>query len=547
MKRLNAIVAAAALLGGCVLGPNFRHPPTPAVAAGPFVAATGPGTFSSAPPPPRWWHLYDDPVLDRYIETALSANTDLRTAVANLDRARGLLIEARGARLPSTTLSASGGYVRSNGSGGSSGGIGSTTGGSTTGSGTTGGSTTGTGTTGGTGTTTTTGSRTGSYEGQFYSTNLDVRYELDLFGRVRRSVEAARADYAAIEAARDVVRVSVAAETTRAYADACAAAQQLAVAKRTLALQNETYALTERLYQAGRDTPLDTNRAHALVEQTRATLPTLAADQRAALYRLAVLIGQPPELPLPEAAACMRPPRLTVPLPVGDGTALLQRRPDIRQADRTLAAATARIGVATAALYPQVTLGGSIGNSAISIAGLGSSDGLTFNVGPALSWTFPNVTTARARIIQARASNAAALASFDGTVLGALRDTETSLSDLVGETERYRALAASRTYSAEAARIVRLRYSAGRENFLAVLDADRTLANAEAALAQSEALLSSDQIAVFKQLGGGWDAESMPAAALGRAASGSAGPAAIGSAGQAASGSGSNSASAVRN
>jgi len=525
MIRALLLTAVAATLGGCVRGPNFRHAPTPAVASGPFVSATGPGTFSSAPPPDRWWHLYDDPVLDRYVEQALASNTDLRVAVANLDRARGVLIEARGARRTSTVISANGGYVRSNGSGGGTAGVGSTGGGGTTPGSTTPGTTTPGGTTPGTTTGGSTSSgRAGAYEGQFYSTNLDVRYELDLYGRVRRSIEAARADVAATEAARDVVRVSVAAETTRAYADACAAAQQLVVAARTLALQNETYALTERLYLAGRDTPLDTNRARALVEQTRATLPTLAADRRSALFRLAVLTGRPPELALPEAAACMRPPRLTIPLPVGDGTALLKRRPDIRQADRTLAAATARIGVAIASLYPQVTLGGGVGNSALSIGGLGSSAGLTFNIGPALSWTFPNVTTARARIIQARASNASALASFDGTVLGALRDTETALSDLVGETERYRALTASRAYSAEAARIVRLRYGAGRENFLAVLDADRTLANAEAALAQSEALLSSDQIAVFKQLGGGWD---VPV--------------------QAAIGSGSNSASAVRN
>ncbi len=470
MKSFPPIVVAL-LVSGCVLGPNYSRPQTPAAAAGSFVATTGAAQFSAAPPPSRWWHLYEDAALDGYVEQALAANTDLRVASANLERARAVLSETRGARLPSTVITGGGSYVRSSNAGG--GGL---------------------------------AARTSAYEGQYYTAGLDVSYELDLFGRVRRSIQAARADAAATEATRDTVRVTVAAETTRAYADACATAAQLAVAQQSLKVQNETFALTERLYTAGRDTPLDVDRARALVEATRATLPTFAADRRAALYRLAVLTGQAPEVPLVAAEACARPPRLTAPLPVGDGTALLQRRPDIRQADRTLAAATARIGVAIAALYPQVTLGGAVSNAALSVGGLGSSAGLSFNIGPAITWTFPNVTVARARILQARASNAAALASFDGTVLGALRDTETALSALAAETERYQSLKASRDFNAEAVRIVSLRYGAGRENFLAVLDAQRTLANAEAALAASEAALSTDRINVFKHLGGGWDA-----------------------------------------
>jgi len=193
------------------------------------------------------------------------------------------------------------------------------------------------------------------------------------------------------------------------------------------------------------------------------------------------------------------------PVPVGDGTALIRRRPDIRQADRTLAAATARIGVATAALYPKVSLGGSVGTSGISVGQLGSDRGLTFSVGPLLSWTFPNITVARARIRQAEASNEAALARFDGTVLTALQETDTALTDLAGELDRQAALQAARDYSAEAARIVGLRYGAGAENFLAVIDAQRTLATGEANLAASRAQLTTRQVEVFKALGGGWE------------------------------------------
>lgn len=529
-QRLTAPFAAALVLGGCVMGPNYRSAPTPPVAAGQFAAGAA-ASFSTLPPPPRWWHLYDDPAIDDYVEQALTANTDLRIASANLARVRALLSEVRAGRLPSTTIVGSGGYSRS-AIGGSATSMGGTGTGGTGGTGTGGTGTGGTGT-GGTGTS----SSGGRFETQYYSAALDVSYEVDLFGRVRRSIAAARAGAAAIEAARDFVRVSVAAETTRAYADACAAGEQLGVAQQSLRLQTQTFGLTDRLYTAGRGTLLDVSRARALLEETRATLPTYAANRRVALFRLAVLTGQAPEVPLAAAAACMHPPRLPTPLPVGDGTALLQRRPDIREADRNLVAATAQIGVATAALYPQVTLGGAIGSSGLTPGALFSGAGLTFNVGPLISWTFPNIAVARARINEARASNEGALANFDGVVLTALQDTETALAALAGEGERFTSLRRARDFNAEAARIVRLRYAAGRENFLAVLDAERTLANTQALLAVSEATLSSDQISLFKALGGGW--ENAPAVARITVPQRSAT--------QAASGNSSISASAVRN
>lgn len=491
-------LALALALGACAVGPDFKPPATPGAAAGRFDAADRP-TYAADPLPAAWWRLYADPALDALIGQALVANTDIRVAAANLRRARAILSETRSQRLPSATISGSASYVRSNPTSGS-GSLGTGTGG--TGGGTVGGPTAGTG-----------GITSGIYEGDYYSAGLDASYELDLYGRVKRDIEASRADVAAQEAQRDSVRVSVAAETARAYADACSAARQLAVAEESVRLQTETFDLTTRLAGAGRGTPLDTSRARAQLEQTRATVPVFVSNRRTALYRLNVLTGRAPEeAPAPAAAACRTAPLLTRPLPVGDGTALIRRRPDIRQADRALAAATARIGVATAELYPQISLGGSIGTSGISVGSLGRKSGLTFNVGPLLSWTFPNVTVARARIAQAEAATESALASFDGTILGALAETETALATLSGELDRQRALQVARDYSAEAARIVRLRYTAGAENFLAVLDAERTKADAEAALASSQAAVTSDQVAVFKALGGGWEnaAETRP-------------------------------------
>ena len=508
--------ALALALAACTVGPDYHPAPTPPVAAGHFAASDSIAVSSEALPD-RWWQLYDDPALDALVTQALTANTDLRVATANLRRARAILSETRSQRLPSSTISASASYLRSNGSSGG-GTVGTTTGTGTTGTGTTGTGTTGTGTSGGgttgsgttgTGTTGTgtgsAGAFNGSYQGQFYSAGLDVSYELDLYGRVKRDIEASRADVAAQAAQRDTVRTSVAAETARAYADACSAALQLGVAQQSLQLQAATYDLTERLALAGRGTPLDTSRARAQYEQVRATLAPFAAQRRDALYRLSVLVGRAPEDIPPAAAACTTPPALKHPVPVGDGTALIKRRPDIRQADRQLAATTARIGVATAALYPRIALGGSVGTAGISASQLGSNAGFNFNVGPLLSWTFPNIAVARARIRQARAADEAALATFDGTVLNALSETEQALNDLAGELDRQAALVATRDFSAEAARIVQLRYGAGAENFLAVLDAQRTLATAEATLAASRAALVDDQVAVFKALGGGWE------------------------------------------
>ena len=481
--RGSAALLVALSLTACASGPNFRAAPTPPRAAGQFDAAAR-TVFDQSDTPSTWWRLYNDPVLDGLIADAFAANTDIRVATANLRRARAVLSEARAARLPATTVSAGAQYNRFGGAQNSGAALGA-----------------------GAGTGATTGS---TFESEVYSVGLDVSYEVDLFGRVRRLVEASRADTAALAAARDTTRISVAAETSRAYADACSAARQLQVAQNSLDLQRQTFDLTQRLYEAGRGTPLDTSRAAAQVETTRATLPGFVAGRQTALFRLAVLTGRTPEDIPPAAAACTASPQLARPIPVGDGAALLKRRPDVRQADRNLAAEVARIGVATADLYPRISIGAGVSTSAFKAGDLGKSSSVAFNLGPLLSWSFPNFTVARARIRQARASAEGALASFDGTVLTALQETETALANHAAERDRNDALRAARDNSAEAARIVRLRYGAGAQSFLDVLDAERTLANADATLAQSDAQVVSNQISVFKALGGGWEAAPEP-------------------------------------
>ena len=459
MKQFFGGALAALALAGCAVGPDFKSPAPQAPGQTPFVSGQSP-VFTQNQPPGRWWSLFGDPVLDRLVEQALVANTDLRVAAANLARSRAVLRETRAGRLPSTNLSASGVYAKN----------------------------------------------PDVPTDTIYDAGLDVSYQVDLFGGISRAIEASRADVDAVQAAFDNTRISVAAETTRAYADACSAGQQLAVARENLRLQEETFDLTRRQFEGGRGTALETGQAGAQLEQVRATLPTLEAQRTAALFRLAVLTGRPPaEFPA-EVAQCERPLALAGPIPVGDGATLLARRPDIRQAERELAAATARVGVATADLYPKVTLGGSIGATSTSLSGVASSDAFRFSIGPLISWSFPNLAVARSRVAQAQASATGALANFDGTWLRALQETETALTRYARELDRREALRRSRAQAAEAARIARLRYQAGRESFQIVLDNERSLSNIEGELARSEAQLSDNLVSVFLALGGGWNA-----------------------------------------
>jgi NodT family efflux transporter outer membrane factor (OMF) lipoprotein len=464
MRRLLTGVAALAL-AGCMVGPNYRSPMPEAPGQDPFLSGRSPA-FTGEQPPGQWWRLFADPTLDRLVEQALVANTDLRVAAANLRRARAVLRETRSGLFPSADASASATYTRQSGD--------------------------------------QLGFPGGATEGWSYDVGVEASYQLDLFGRIRRAIQASRADAGAAQAAFDVSRITVAAETARAYADACSAGRQLAVARETLRIQEQTFDLTKRLFEGGRATALETGQAGALLEQVRATVPTLEAQRQTALFRLAVMTGRPPaEFPR-EVASCEAPPALARPIPVGDGASLLARRPDIRQAERELAAATARVGVAVANLYPRITLGGSAGSSATSIGGLGSSDSFRFSVGPLISFSLTNLFVGRARIAQAEAGAEGALANFEGSWLKALEETESALTRYVRELDRREALRRGRAQAAEAARIARLRYQAGRDSFQIVLDAERSLANTDAALAQSEAQLSDNLVSLFLALGGGW-------------------------------------------
>lgn len=465
--RVPLAFASLLALAACTVGPNYVRPQAPTAAGGAFIGANNPA-FVAVEPQVGWWRLYQDPVLDQLVEDAFAHNTDLRVATANLARARALLRETRAGRIPQVSLGASGNYGRVPESQVPAG---------------------------------------ADRNGATFDVGLDVSYEVDLFGRVTRSIEAGRADAAAEAAARDTVKTMVAAETARAYADAAAAAQRIEVAERSLQLIERTRDLTIRRFQAGRGTGLDVARVTSLAEQQRASLPPLRAERDGALFRLATLTGRAPAALSPAAGARRTSLRLDRPIPVGDGWQLLARRPDIREAERRLAAATARIGVATADLYPRVTLGGGVGATGPSLGNLFSGGPFRWLVGPLINWAFTDREAVRARIQASEATGDAALATFDGIVLTALRETETALSAYRNELDRHTALAAARDAAERAARIERIRLREGSIDSLAVLDAERTLADTEAALALSDASLVSNQIDLFRALGGGWQVE----------------------------------------
>ena len=284
----NASLALLLTLAACKVGPEYVHPEAVSSAAPPFLGSTTPAVTSTEGPDGTWWRLYQDPVLDELVADALAANKDIAVATANLDRARAALRAVRGDRLPSLSLDAQGGYQRSAAS--------QTLPGS---------------------------SRSGStVDGGF-----SVAYEVDLFGRISRGIEAARGDVAAADADRDAVRVAIVAETARAYADLGSLAERIRVAKRTVELVDQSVQITAKRFEAGRANRLDTSRAATLRDQVRATVPPLEAEREAALFSLATLTGRTPRDLPPEIGASAAVLHLDRPLPVGDGRALLARRP----------------------------------------------------------------------------------------------------------------------------------------------------------------------------------------------------------------------------
>jgi outer membrane protein, multidrug efflux system len=464
------ICVALGLLAGCTAGPDYRRPEAP-VQGPSLLEADAPG-YTRDEPPAQWWRLYEAPDLDALVTKALRHNTDLRMALANLEAAQAGLRAVELQRTVQTGLSASTTYGQASAD--------------------------------------QLGAAHALSPVPVFDWGAAVSYDLDVSGRIRRAIEAGAADTDEARAALDLARVNVAASVTGAYAAVCAAGNQIAVTGRSIALARTIVSVTARRHAGGIAGINDVVRARTLLAQTEAQLPDEVARQRAGLFLLATLVGDPPEAFPAAVADCATPPVIRRPIPVGDGTALLRRRPDVRQAERRLAASVARIGVATSALYPSVALGGHVGLFATRGSDLGSDRALTWGLGPLVQWTFPNVAAARAGIAQSGALARANLAGFDGTVLTALRETETALSGLARQLDSERSLAEARQQAAVAARNTERLYRGGVGQFIDTLDAERTLIQADAALADATAQVADRQVRLFLALGGGWQDAPVP-------------------------------------
>jgi NodT family efflux transporter outer membrane factor (OMF) lipoprotein len=470
MRRSCALVLLLAfdILGGCAVGPDY-HPPTPADGADAALISRTPTAETTAEPPDEWWRLYHDARLDRLLQEAFTANTDLKAAEANLSAARAMLEAAKSGRYPQTKAEAAGTYGRDP--------------------------------------ITEEILELGGHRPEnlwIFDALLDVSYEVDLFGHVRRSIEASRADTAADAAARDGIKITIAAETARAYAQICALGEEIAVARHSLDVVSRESDITLQRHEAGAASQFDVVRAQGLVAQVRAGIPPLEGQRQAALFQLAALLGRTPARTPTEVDACVTPPRLDALIPVGDGAALLKRRPDVRRAEWRVAAATARIGVATADLYPRIGLTGFYGGVSTQFDQLTTNSARAWGVGPSISWSFPNQSLPRARVAQAKAAAAAALAGFDGVVLQALKETEQSLATYGAELDRRQALADAEASAQKAFDLAQDQFAAGSLTYLELLITEQSLVAADAAAAASDAALAQDQVAVFKALGGGW-------------------------------------------
>jgi NodT family efflux transporter outer membrane factor (OMF) lipoprotein len=327
---------------------------------------------------------------------------------------------------------------------------------------------------------------------------ISASYQFDLFGTLKRGIEAAKANADATQAAADTARITLVADVVRAYTQVCAANEEREIAQHSLDLQSQSTTLIQRLRDAGRGDETQVTRSQTQFKSLRAEMPRYEAARQAG-----VLLAKPVDQLPAGTASCAQLPKIAQLVPVGDGASLLKRRPDIRQAERRLAAATAGIGVATGELYPDIRIGATIGTVGI-LENLGEPSTNRWGFGPSLSWSVPT-NGARARIREAEAVTQATLAHFDGVVLNAIRETQTSLAQYSALLQRRDALADAEQSAQLAADQTHRFFQAGRASFLADLQATRTYTDVRAQLASASTQVAMSQIDLFLALGGGWE------------------------------------------
>jgi multidrug efflux system outer membrane protein len=457
MARALLVLLTLVALAACAT----RRPYTPSAVEPVAMVNADPALVTHEPLDPRWWSQFEDPVLDALIDQSLAANRDLHAAVARVEQARAAFDDTALDRFPTAAVSASADR------------------------------------------------RDQAVPGfsderravSTYRLGFDAFWEVDLFGRVRSAIAAAAATADAYEGNLDAARVIVASEVARNYFELRGLQQQQAVAERSLANQRETLRLSQVRRDAGIGEEQDVASAAARVAAIEATLPPISGGIAQRTHRIAVLVAERPGQLRADLSPSPYPP-LTKGIAMGDAGSVLMRRPDLRVAERRLAAATAREGIAAADLYPRVTVTGFIGFLAGRGSLFGSADSRAWAVTPALAWAGFDFASARARLRGAAAATRESAAEYEQAVLLAVEEVENALVGYREQQNRLVALVEQARESTRAAGIARVRYREGLVDFLSLLDAERTQLQAEDAVAQAEAGVFTGMIAVYKSLGG---------------------------------------------
>lgn len=458
------ILLPMVVVAGCTVGPNFDAPqrPMPRAWVGPSTqpATQASVTTEGAANIATWWQNFNDPILDSLIDRAIAQNYDVALASSRLRQARSARTIGSAQLWPRVDSSAS--YDRAGTVGGSS--------------------------------------------SSLFRAGLDAAWEIDIFGGVRRSVEAANAD---IQSAREDIRdvlVTLTSEVALNYLDLRGFQRQERIARQNLASQEDTAGLVSRRREAGFIRRLDVANAQAQVAATRSQIPRIEQSERQTIYNIAVLLGQEPETLVAELDQEAPIPVTPAEVPVGLPSDLLRRRPDIRRAEANLHGATARVGVATADLFPRFSLTGSLASASSTIKGLGNADNLGWSIGPSVAWPVFTAGSIRANIRIASEAQEQAAISYEQSVLNALRDVESSLVAYAREQQRRVSLREAVDLNRERVKLAQQLFAGGETDSLNVLDAQRSLFAAEDALVQSDTTVAQNLVALYKAMGGGWEA-----------------------------------------
>ena len=469
VSRLAISVLATALLSACAVGPDFVRPDVATSAI--FVRAPEASAAPVSADAP-FWEAFGDPVLSSLVTDALRANHDLRIALARRDQADALLRGARFDRLPTITADAQGSEARASAD-------------------------------------QLPGIAREDRTSRSYEASIAASWELDLFGRIRRSVEAGTATADASAADLRAAQVAVTGDVASAYIELRGLQERLRVARANRDNQQRTLDLVQARLDAGSASDFDATRARAQRDTTAARIPALEAAEAVTMHRIAVLTGRTPDALIATLSKPAPLPALPTRIQPGTPADVLRQRPDVAAAEARLHAATARIGIATADLFPRITLGGLLGSQAGAAGALFERDSETRLVALGIDWSFLDVDRVRARIAESGAAGDAALAQYQQSVLRALQDTEDALVrlDRVGKEDAYLQRAAMD--STRAADLARLRYQAGATGLFEMLDVERGQLQAEDAFADVRARSALNAIALYKALGGGWP-QSLP-------------------------------------